>query len=1090
MKKTISSILIATLIFSVFAFDFSSSAKNNTENIQGFVSDALSLISHQPEIEFNTSSYIQDVPPNETDFSSCRLIIKSNNKPEKLNSVGIASGFKDYHIVQFNNESSTESAYEYYSNQPDIQLVYVDEFYKIDDSDVELQTVSKESIAPTRLDSWGAESIGLYELKDYLICNQTELQEIVVGVIDTGVELSHEFLQGRLIETGFNSSGTGIEGSELDTTRGHGTMVASVIADTTPNNVKIASYKISDDGRITETSATLAFLQAIEDGVDIINTSFTVQAKEGILTDALKYAYKNNVVTVSSAGNSGMLTEMYNNYPYPAGSGYSITVASSNKSCLPSDFTNFGKRVDISAPGEDIPLATLNNSYTVAEGTSFSSPYVAAVCAIIKSLYSDYTVDDIENKIKETADEFDEMFKIHNMITGLYGVGIIDARSIIGEKRSDIRVSLKPGEYFEKIVLEISSDTNSEIYYTLDQTMPTKDNGILYTEPIEIFKDNVIVKAVTYNKDGLRSKMFSGFYKSWIEEPEENFTIDESGKILSYTGDSEVLYIPETIDGIAVSDLSENLFEDSTVFILKLPNTITHLTGGFKWNKTIAHIYGESVVEIGNDVFRETNVSYVFFPIVKKIGDYAFSGAQHLAGVDFPKLKTAGKYSLHSSSIAYVNLPELETAGYGFLRFSLNAIKVNVPKLKYLDTTVADTRTNWFTESLIFFPLDLPLVEMIGPKDLSVKDRYAFIKRVEFSNLKVLGDIPKSPLGGVDYVLVLPSTIESFTADTTISANDVTYTVYGTAGTLTEQWAKENGFNFIEVTPETAVINDLPEYYKSYMGELEADVVGFNRTYQWYSNTTDNNTTGKAIEGATSKTFNPADYPAAAYYYCEVTSKDGDFEEITIRTSACENRAITSDITKVEYIQQEDTHKDFTVTANGRKQMIQFIEPDGGTRTYDRYNKNVKITSYNEKDEEVTAMSRDLAYEVWEIHSNMSVGVEINVRGKENGKWDRAKYSFTIEKYSPIISMELSATTGKKGPVPATVVADEKTEKVMFKMPDNSSVTVAYSAIDVDGNRHFKGKAWMNEDGLNEIRVFIYRDKVWSQAGTLEYTVE
>ena len=68
--------------------------------------------------------------------------------------------------------------------------------------------------------------------------------------------------------------------------------------------------------------------------------------------------------------------------------------------------------------------------------------------------------------------------------------------------------------------------------------------------------------------------------------------------------------------------------------------------------------------------------------------------------------------------------------------------------------------------------------------------------------------------------------------------------------------------------------------------------------------------------------------------------------------------------------------------------------------------------------------------------------------------------------------------------------ADNKTEKVMFKMPDGSSVTVAYSAIDVDGNRLFKGKAWMNEDGYNEIRVYIYRNSVWKPAGTLEYTVE
>lgn len=140
--------------------------------------------------------------------------------------------------------------------------------------------------------------------------------------------------------------------------------------------------------------------------------------------------------------------------------------------------------------------------------------------------------------------------------------------------------------------------------------------------------------------------------------------------------------------------------------------------------------------------------------------------------------------------------------------------------------------------------------------------------------------------------------------------------------------------------------------------------------------------------------------------------------------------------------------------------------------------------------EVVNELSRDLAYEVWEIYSNMSVGNEIKVRGKVSGKWDIGKYKFKIEPYNPIISMELSSTSGKKGPVPATVVADDKTEKVMFKMPNNTSVTISTYTTDENGNRVFTGKAWMNEDGLNEIRVLIYRNNVWIQLGTLEYTVE
>ena len=74
--------------------------------------------------------------------------------------------------------------------------------------------------------------------------------------------------------------------------------------------------------------------------------------------------------------------------------------------------------------------------------------------------------------------------------------------------------------------------------------------------------------------------------------------------------------------------------------------------------------------------------------------------------------------------------------------------------------------------------------------------------------------------------------------------------------------------------------------------------------------------------------------------------------------------------------------------------------------------------------------------------------------------------------------------------IPATVVTDDKTERVMFKMPNNTSVTVSTYTTDENSNRVFKDKAWMNEDGLNEIKVYVRRDNVWKLAGTLEYTVE
>jgi hypothetical protein len=171
--------------------------------------------------------------------------------------------------------------------------------------------------------------------------------------------------------------------------------------------------------------------------------------------------------------------------------------------------------------------------------------------------------------------------------------------------------------------------------------------------------------------------------------------------------------------------------------------------------------------------------------------------------------------------------------------------------------------------------------------------------------------------------------------------------------------------------------------------------------------------------------------------------------------------------------------------------MIQFIEPTDGTRTYDRNHKNVTIKSYDADGNEVNSLDRTAVYEVWSIYSNMMPHVEIRTRAKYLSEarytWESETYDFPMILANPIVSMELSKVSGKKGAVPATVVADDKTEKVMFKMPDNTTVTVASKATDENGNKIFTGKAWMNKDGLNEIRILIYRNSVWRQAGTLEY---
>lgn len=234
--------------------------------------------------------------------------------------------------------------------------------------------------------------------------------------------------------------------------------------------------------------------------------------------------------------------------------------------------------------------------------------------------------------------------------------------------------------------------------------------------------------------------------------------------------------------------------------------------------------------------------------------------------------------------------------------------------------------------------------------------------------------------------------------------------------------------------------------------------------------------------------------------HCDNTAVNEENESIGSFSVEVEE-VVSSNITDISYEKSLYTHNTFTVTANGRPAMIQFIEPDGGTRTYDRSNQNVTIKSYDADGNEVNSLDRTVAYEVWNIYTNMSAGVEIRARVKYlDGAvytWDVNTYSFTVELLEKEIdagvrSITPSATSGKKGAVITTVVTGPDAQGVQFRMSNNTTCTY-YASKGVtleNGDLEFTGKAWMNDSGANVVTVLVRSNNAWNEVGTIEYTAE
>ena len=182
----------------------------------------------------------------------------------------------------------------------------------------------------------------------------------------------------------------------------------------------------------------------------------------------------------------------------------------------------------------------------------------------------------------------------------------------------------------------------------------------------------------------------------------------------------------------------------------------------------------------------------------------------------------------------------------------------------------------------------------------------------------------------------------------------------------------------------------------------------------------------------------------------------------------------------------------FMFTVIGRPDKIQVIEPDGGTRTYDRYHAKVVIVSYDENGNVIESMSRELCYEIWTIEMNVPAEKELTAVARYGREWSReAPYKYTVILATPefddeVYSMSLAATEGWQGKVKATVVTGLDVAGVRFVM-DNNTTTTYYTATEADGKLTYEGNAWMNHSGENIIIVKIRVNNAWINAGELNY---
>ena len=252
-------------------------------------------------------------------------------------------------------------------------------------------------------------------------------EPLVIAVVDTGIDLQHGDLEGKIWQNSDEYPGNGLDDDQNglvddavgwdfrngdddpDDDQGHGSHVAGVAAAASNNGIGIAGVSwgarlmalkaLNSSGDGTWADVAAAVLYAADQGAQVINLSLGDPLPSETMAAAAEYAYEKGSLLVAASGNGGGAVL------YPAAIPGVLAVAATNNQDIPWAFSNRGPEVDLAAPGVDIFSTNHRNSYLIQSGTSMAAAHVSGAAALVWGLRPELRSDEVATILFETCED-------------------------------------------------------------------------------------------------------------------------------------------------------------------------------------------------------------------------------------------------------------------------------------------------------------------------------------------------------------------------------------------------------------------------------------------------------------------------------------------------------------------------------------------------------------------------------------------------------------------------------------------------------------------------------------------------------------
>lgn len=377
------------------------------------------------------------------DKKSDNLIYSINSKHEKSN-IKIKKKYSQSNIElwELDSRKDADDIINELQSDPSVEFIQVD--YKLGTyKNIESIPVTD----PYFIYQWGLSNTGqligvngvpgidINAIKSWTITKGS--QSTLVGVLDSGIDINHPEIKDNVFVNNRETPNNGIDddgNGYIDDANGwdflnndstvydsymqdiHGTHVAGIIAASNDEqgicgvapNVKILPLKFMDSvegGYTSDAIEAIEYAQTM--GVTIINCSWSGTEMNPALKHVMKHS---NILFVCSAGNSGV--DLKDNPVYPACFNLDniLTVGAIDNQGNIASFSNYGKDVDVVAPGVNILSIIPENGYLFGGGTSAAAPHVTGIAALAQSISpnirSSKLADIIRNNVIKDKDRY------------------------------------------------------------------------------------------------------------------------------------------------------------------------------------------------------------------------------------------------------------------------------------------------------------------------------------------------------------------------------------------------------------------------------------------------------------------------------------------------------------------------------------------------------------------------------------------------------------------------------------------------------------------------------------------------------------